>query len=70
MGKKLPFVLSVDGILGREALVVLSQLVQAMVEKRDEPLLRVRRWVNGRITIAVSRPYSQMIRGAWIPSPL
>ena len=29
-----PFVISVDGILGREALVVLSQLSQVMAEKR------------------------------------
>ena len=27
-------------------------------------------WVNGRIAIAVSRSCSQMICGAWLPSPL
>ena len=42
-----PFVLSVDGLLGREALVVISQLSEVMAEKREEPLLQVRRWVKG-----------------------
>ena len=34
----LPFVLSVDGILGKEALVVISKLSRVMAEKREEPL--------------------------------
>ena len=41
-----------------------------MAEKREEPLLQVRRRVNGHITIAVARSYSQMIRGACLSSPL
>ena len=65
-----PFVLSVDGMLGREALVVHSQLIRAMSEKREEPLLQVRGWVNGRITITVAMSYSRMIRKACLPSPL
>ena len=32
-----PFVVSVDRMLGREALAVLAQLSQTMAEKRDEP---------------------------------
>ena len=36
-----PFVLSVDGIIVREALVVLSHLSLVMVEKREESLLQV-----------------------------
>ena len=32
-----PFVLSVGGILGREALVVLSQLIRFMADKSYEP---------------------------------
>ena len=65
-----PFVLSVDGLLGREALVVISQLSQTMAEKREEPLSQVQGWLNGHIDIAVARSYSRMIRGAWLPSPL
>ena len=53
----LPFVLSVDGILGREALFVLSQLSRFMAEKREAPLSQVQGWVNRRITIAVTRSY-------------
>ena len=34
----LPLILSVVGMLGREALVVLVQLSQTMAEKREEPL--------------------------------
>ena len=64
------FVLSVDGMLGREALVVIYPLSRVMAEKREEHLSQVRGWVNGKITIAVTRSYSQVIRGAWLPSPL
>ena len=41
-----------------------------MVEKRDEPILQVREWINGQITIVVVKYYSLMIRGAQLPSPL
>ena len=34
-----PFVIIVDGMLGREDLVVLSQLIRVMEDKREEPLL-------------------------------
>ena len=59
-----PFVLSVDGMLGRAALVVLSQLSRFMADKMEETLSQVREWVNGRTAIAVARYYSRMIRGA------
>ena len=66
----LPFVFSVDGMLGMEALFVLYQLSRFMAEKREELLLQVRGWLNGRIAIAVARSYSQIIHGARLPSPL
>ena len=66
----LSFVLSVKGILGREALVILSQLSRFMSDKREEPPLQVWRWVNGRIAIAVARSYSRMICRDRLPSPL
>ena len=65
-----PFVLLADRMLGRESLVMLSQLSQVMAEKRKEPLLQVQGWLNGRVTNAVARSYSQMTRGDWLPSPL
>ena len=41
-----------------------------MEDKIEEPLLQVQWWVNGRITIADTRSYSQMIPGARLPSLL
>ena len=58
-----PFVLSVNGMLGREALVVLADLSRIMAAKIDEPILHVQGWINGHITNAVARSYSCMIRG-------
>ena len=66
----LPFVLSVDVMLGREALVVLSQLSRFTTDKREETLSQVWGWVNGRISIAVVGSYSRMMRGARLSSPL
>ena len=64
------FVLSVDSILGREALVVLSNLIQLMAEKIDEPILHVNFWIKGRIAISVVRSYSRIIHGLQLPIPL
>ena len=64
------FVLSVDGFLGREALVVMSQLNSVMTKKREGPLSQVRGWLNGHIAIDIARSYARMICGARIPSPL
>ena len=64
------FVISVDGMLGTEALVVLTQLSQIMAVIMDEPISHVRGWINGRIAITVVRSYSHMICGARLPSPL
>ena len=65
-----PFVLSVDVMLGKEALVVLMNLSQLMTEKMDEPILHVQIWINGQVAIAVSRLYSCMIRGARLLSDI
>ena len=70
MGGNPPFVLSVDEMLGRESIFVLSQLSQVMAQKREETLLQVQGCVNRHITIIIARSYSQMIRGARLPSPL
>ena len=65
-----PFFLSVDVMLGKEALVVLMNLSQLMTEKMDEPILHVQIWINGQVAIAVSRLYSCMIRGARLLSDM
>ena len=64
------FVLSVDGMLSREALVVLANLSQLIADKMDEPILHVQVWINGRFTFMVVRLYSCMIRVARLVSPL
>ena len=48
-------VLLVDGMLGNEALVVLTNFSRQIVEKYEEPISHVRHWVNGQIKIAVMR---------------
>ena len=65
-----PFFLSVDGILRKEALVVLSGFSRLMAEKHEEPMSQVQGWINGRIAIVVTRLYYSMIHGARLPSPL
>ena len=46
---------SVDGMLGKEALVVHTNWNHFIVKKLDEPLSQLNGWVNSRITIAVTR---------------
>ena len=52
-----PFFLSVDGMSGKEAQVVLDNLSQLMAGKMEEPIYHVKGWVNVRISIAVARLY-------------
>ena len=59
-----PFVLSVYGMLGKEALLVLITLSRVMAEKKDEPISHVTGWVNGQIEITVTRLYSRVLHGA------
>ena len=56
------FVISVDGMLEKEYLFILTRLSQFMVEKMYKPILHVRGWINGRIAIAFATSYSCMIR--------
>ena len=49
------FVLSVDGMLGKEDLVVLANLIPIMGEKIEGPIFHVRGWINGWISITVAR---------------
>ena len=57
------FVISVDGMLEKEYLFILTRLSQFMVEKMYKPILHVRGWINGRTAIAFATSYSCMIRG-------
>ena len=49
------FVLSVGGMLAKEALVVLTSFSQIMAAKVEEPILHVCGWINGQITITFAR---------------
>ena len=49
------FFLSVDGMLRREARVVIENLSRVMAAKMDEPILQVRGQINVWIAIAVAR---------------
>ena len=63
-----PFVLSVDGMIGKEALVVPANLSQLMEARLEEPILHVLCLVNGQIAIAFMRLYSSMILVDCLPS--
>ena len=53
-----PFYLSVDGTLGKEALVVLTNLIRIVAKKLEEPLSQVCGWFNSQIVTVVVRQYS------------
>ena len=65
-----PFVLSIDGMIGREYLAALAQLSRIMEEKIDELISHLRGWINGQIANAVEISYSNTIRRSRLPSPL
>ena len=57
-------------MLREEALVILANFSLTMSGKIEEPILHVRGWINGRISIAVAWSYSCMIWDTCLPSPL
>ena len=65
-----PFIVSVYGILGKEAQVALATLSRLMAAKMEEPIVHVNGWVNSHITIVVAGLYSQMICRYQVPIPL
>ena len=69
-GNTFYFFISVDGIIVKEALIVLTNLSQLMAVKIEEPISHICVWVKGRIPIAVARSHSRIICGASLPSPL
>ena len=64
------FVFSVDGMLGKEAQVVITSLSWLTAPKMDKPILHMRGLINGNIAIIDARSYSHMIRGARMYIPL
>ena len=64
------FVLSVDGILGKDAQEILATLSQIMATKMEEPTLHVKFWFNDQIAVVAASSYYWIIHGARFPSPL
>ena len=58
-----PLVNYVDGMLGKEAQVVLVNLIQLMPAKMDEPISDMRVLINIQIIISVAMSYSQIVPG-------
>ena len=56
-------------MIGKEALVLLTNSSRLMAEKMEEPILHVHIWINSRIAIAVTRFYSRIIGVDCLPVP-
>ena len=63
-----PFVLSVDGLLGKEAKSFLKAISTHLSSKWDQPYSVVRGYVNAKLSIAALRASHQCIRGSRTPS--
>ena len=57
-------------MIGKEAPVVLMNLILLMAEKLEEPISHIRGYFNGHIITTVVSSYSRMICGDCLPRPL
>ena len=64
----MPFVSSIDGLLGEEAKSFLKQLAQHLSDKWQQPYSQTRGYVNAKISIACIRAAHLCIRGSRIPT--
>jgi hypothetical protein len=63
-----PFVVSTDGLIGKEAKCLLEALSIKLAEKWEKPYAVVRGYVNARMSIAIVRATHICLRGSRIPS--
>ena len=63
-----PFVASVDGLLGSEAQEVLRRLSHLLSEKWSRPYSAVRGYLNARLSLAIVRGSSLCLRGSRVPA--
>eukprot|EP00957_Ditylum_brightwellii_P005984 453081-Ditylum_brightwellii.AAC.1 len=63
-----PFVVMVDGVIGREAKMVLKQIAQALAKKWSCPHLQAQNYVNMMIRVAIVRATHRCLRGFQVPS--
>jgi hypothetical protein len=63
-----PFVVSTDGMLGREASCLIKRLSQKLATKWQRPLSHVTSYVRTRLSIAIVRATHLCMRGSRIPA--
>ena len=63
-----PFVVSVDGMLGKEAQAFLKHLAYLYVDKWDLTYSKVRGYLNAKISVACLRAAHRCLRGSRVPS--
>ena len=61
-----PFVVSVDGVLGREANLLIKHLAQKLVHKWEKSNSEVLGWMRARLSFAILRATNLCLRG---PAP-
>jgi hypothetical protein len=62
-----PFVVSMDGLLGKEAKTLLKHLSALLSKKWEKPYSEVCGYVNAQISIAIVRATHLCLRGSCIP---
>jgi hypothetical protein len=63
-----PFVVSADGMIGKEAKVMMKRLSALLAEKWQKPYSEVCGYVNARMSIAIVRATHLCLRGSRIPA--
>ena len=63
-----PFVVSTDGLMGKEAKLIMSTLAAKLAEKWEKPYSEVCSYVNARMSIAIVRATHRCLRDSRIPS--
>ena len=63
-----PFVVSTDGLIGKEAKTLLRKLSSMIAEKSGKPYSQVCGYVNARVSIAIVRATHLCIRGSRVPT--
>ena len=64
----MPFVVSTDGLIGREAKSLLKQIALRLTAKWEQPYSVVRGFVNARINLAILGATNLCIRGSRVPA--
>ena len=59
------FVVSTDGLLGKEAKILLKKLSAMLAEKWEKPYSEVCGYVNARMSIAIVRATHLCLRGSY-----